>query len=386
MKFWELEKLIVDRTSLVDDVLDLEEKYYSKYCLRPYNVSHWNPSEEFTNFISQRFTLPYVENITDYIISNDIMNKDAVLAKLGYSYTGKSCLITPTGSTSILCAVNWLQHVGISSISIVTPCYYTIPYHFKKANIDVKYINTRFIDNRLTLSIDDVDRLCSSQAIWITNPLFSAGTGLDFKLKIALKQAVSSGAYVICDECLSFPGDELGRLIGGAQGFMGIHSPHKVISTNGIKFSAVVFDKQCLDFFEIWADILYGSLLHSNIVALSHFVSLDFDKLIDTVRISYCETFDYLIQLIDKYDCNCSAYIQPYANYVCLRFPFIDANRGLDVDFMWKLIENTGASIIPGNRYMFHPDDGFLFRVNLGRDCIRFRASVEKIVRHLCSL
>jgi hypothetical protein len=386
MKFWEIERLNVDRSSLVDDVLDLEEKYYSKYSLRPYNVSHWNPSDEFRNIIMQNTMLPHVENITDYYISTDISYKESVLLKLGYLTSNKSCLITPTGSISILCAINWLQHVGITSVNIITPCYYTIPYHFIKSNISVNYIYARFVGDKLSVNEDDVNKICSSQAIWITNPLFSAGIELDHGLKIALKQAVESGAYVISDECLSFLGNELGRSIGNAKRFMGIHCPHKVISTNGIKFSVVVFDRQCQDFFEVWADILYGSLLHSNIVAINQFITSDFDVLINTARIKYCETLNYLNKLTDEHRCKCSASLQPHANYVCLRFPFIDASRGLDTDFMWELIKNTGASIIPGNRYLFHPDDGFLFRVNLGRDCIRFRASVTKIVKHLCSI
>src|SRR3982751_4690454 len=83
------------------------EKYQSCFGVRPLNVSHWDP------LVGSHPTLrlPSMdpgEDVIDYAYSFDFEDREKLCSRLGFDPEGKFCLITPSGTVSMLCAVNLL--------------------------------------------------------------------------------------------------------------------------------------------------------------------------------------------------------------------------------------------------------------------------------------
>lgn len=364
---------------LINIMYDLEAKYLSTFGVKPYNISLWDPSSEFHNDIRNIINIPLDDNFINYNISSYLPFHNDILVKLGYDPKISGCLITPTGSTSILCAINWLQFRQIKKIEILCPCYYTIIAHCKKIGIKTKKIYFKRLDQELIITKTDKLYLEKSKTIWATNPIYSTGQCISNELIEFLEKKLSQGCFVVLDECLAQKGYEIGPLLGKWPNFIGFHCPHKAISINGIKFSVLVFNKKFQYFYEEWADVLYGCLLSSNIVAIKHFLSNNYDVLNDVILERNKNTLKFVNKVFSESN-NCFLYKNPMGNFITGYASLISYRLGNKKKFQWDLIANSGTSFISGNKYYFDPNGNFCFRINLARDSAHFRNSLNRLI------
>ncbi|MDA9435067.1 hypothetical protein XH88_25330 [Bradyrhizobium sp. CCBAU 51627] len=330
-----------------------------------------------------RVALPFPKPLDPipYRYSYLMMNKAEVLRKFGLDPNEIGVLFTENGSESISAVANALKLLGVTDVHIFDPSYFTTHHNLSRLGINVHRNKWK----RQNASYDWLLDVPStpSHAIWVTDPIYNTGVYLPDEFVHALAVKASKGAKIVADETLSiFPG-KFARAMGSSGQFFAIHTPHKAVCVNGLKFSVVVFRKELESSFEDWADVLSGGLGISALVATEHFLSDEYDQ--------YREAFLEALKLVRKWHSQTIAEFGRFAmldeqstgHFASVYFPNKSASLGVSIDYLRSVVERTGAFFIPGNRSGFDPDSGFCFRVNLSRDSPRFRGALRRLYREL---
>jgi hypothetical protein len=366
----------------IDDILELEERYQRDFGCKPFNLSLWDAAKPFQVSLLERLELPLCTNLMNYEFSDLLNCRDEIIKRFGYNTSVSDCLITPTGSISILCVLNWLQNIGIKKLHVLCPCYYTIIPLCKKFGIKTQKIFLTKTGKGFELEGMWAKTLANSKAIWLDNPIYCTGVTLSENIIEYLRNFLEQGGIVITDECLAPLGTELGRRLGDYPFFIGIHCPHKLLLMNSLKFSTIVFDRKYQHFFKYWSDVIYGSLLTSNIIAIEHFLSKNFDLLYKQSLIMILRSLENVRNVFKPFD---SFFIldRSLGHLISGYMPSLNSSFGDNKEFLWKVFRNSGTSFIPGTRYFFNPEGGFCFKINLARDNEIFRASLKILLNYL---
>jgi hypothetical protein len=382
-------KLGVD-TSLVDIIETIQEKCLrlrGKPCL---NVSHWDPSEEFTAPLLTALQIPNHASPVPYVFSYQVSDWEKILQALGFDPAFYELLFTPSGSVSILCVANWLAAMEAREIQVLCPAYFSLFHNCSRLRIDAKktYLKrTQRPGNgstEYTPPDSDNGQWKKPGVLWVTNPVYCTGIYLNEETIAWVKDLLERGWYVIADECLAVDGRELGRQIGCHPRFLGIYAPHKTICLNGIKFSALVIPRPFEPFFDSWEDALYGSLASSTCTGIRHYLSPNFRHYQSVFSKRLDQPRRFLIETCKRFpraslDRGFTGY------YATCHFPHLSHSLGRDAAFLMDVAEKTDSVFIPGNHNYFDPALGLNFRINLTRDSAEFRRTIACLVEHLSS-
>jgi len=373
----------VGELNFLDEIDILENEYNSSHEDVLVNVSDWNPSREFKSELSNILALNYQIDDIDYIFSytQSETRKSQVLNKLG-CLSNKAALFTHSGSASIFNCVNMLHSVGVKKLIVLCPAYFTLFHACKTFNIECIPVyldrceNGYFVDPN-KLNIEKIS------AFWVTNPVYCTSVYYD-KNMISLFKHLLNDNIVVFDESLCMSSMELVRELGEFENFIGIYSPHKSVCMNGNKFSVIIADLKMQDFLDAWSDIICGCLSTGNDIAISHYLSHNFskynsaflEKILQNKRIieNLCDAADV------TYDKNSYGYL------ITVFFPNINAQKGLDINFIKTIIRETGVRFISGKRNHFGDDLGFCFRVNLAAYSEKFYYALERTFRYLSQI
>ncbi len=165
---------------------------------------------------------------------------------------------------------------------------------------------------------------------------------------------------------------------------MGIYSPHKSVSMNGLKFSALVFDRSYLRFFEQWTDVLHGGLSVSNVTAVKHFLSDNFAEYLRVFRSAVARTFEFVRDAVGKCP-GADLDHEVSGQFATIYIPALPDDFDKDPAFFEQMMRTTAGMMIPGRRCHFEPSVGACFRVNLSGDSAQFRATLVRLLRYLTS-
>ncbi|MFK5948646.1 MAG: hypothetical protein QM500_07755, partial [Methylococcales bacterium] len=102
----------------------LKEKYECLYGKKPFDVSHWNPSEQTKQWMYKYLVLPTNLNSIDYHFSYTLENINLLLAKFGFK-SKKGILITPSGSASISAITNLIRTLSVHELTVYSPVYFS---------------------------------------------------------------------------------------------------------------------------------------------------------------------------------------------------------------------------------------------------------------------
>lgn len=372
----------IPELSTLDDIEQLEELHFKKFGIRPINLSYWNPSPDVSRKMENAFSIDAFPSIVDYHFSYHLDTSEQLLALVGVGPGSKGLLVTPSGSTSILMVTRYLSKLGVDTVTLLGPGYFTVPANLRTEGITVaiQYLERTDSGFQLPAALD----LTKTRVLWITNPVYCTGAGYAERDIQRLREFLQNGGILVCDECLAWAGQELCRKLGNWRGFVGIYSPHKSLCTNGAKYSFVVFPADAQKFFEDWADALYGCLPASAVAAVHHSTSKGFE--------AYRKNFEAIIDnakqfVVEAAIDNCISVDAETSGYLMTCYAsHIPQTVSVDSEFMKAFIFATAASFIPGIRNHFDPKIGFCFRVNLARDDASFRGAVTRVLRHLRSL
>lgn len=194
--------------------------------------------------------------------------------------------------------------------------------------------------------------------IWLTSPAYSTGISYDDAQISNIKKIISNNILIIADESLAMPDQMLLSKIPINDYFFCICTPHKTLFVNKIKFSALICPKKNDDFLEQWIDILSGSLLSSNLIAIQHFLSNNFTECVVAARHWFKKSIDMISDVLQQFpdaQCNLSE-ISPYKT-IYLKSTKKDLKSLGNIKM---LINNDYTSFIP---ISFNEYTGF--RINL---------------------
>ena len=362
---------------------DLEAAYAQRFGAAPFNISHWDPSEEFHREMLQHLEMPALSSAINYRFSYQIEQTKPVLSKLGGCEAHHELLFTPSSTSSILCALNWLRSLGIRRMLVACPAYFSVFHASRRFGIELGKIYLRRTNGEFSLPNPRSRTWRKPAALWLTSPVYGAGVYLSPDAIAFVSRLLESGWSVIADECLALPGNELIRTLGRHANFMSIYSPHKSVCVNGVKVSALIYDAKHGRLLDQWADVWYGGLGCSSSAAIAHFLSGNFD--------SYLSAFLKAIEEQHRrFQLTCEAEgveidLSAKGHFVSCYFPALPSGLGNSARFMERLIYATGGSLISGNRSRLHGTIGFSFRVNLARSGALFDPTLARIVRYLAN-
>lgn len=379
--------LLIKRLSYLEKI-DIATKRYEKiFNCRVPNVSGWEIGDDYKNLILSYFDYrKYGDyNPIEYVYSYDLTNE--ITTKLINKFGGKNTnrlLITPNNTISLVNVTNFIAKICKNKVGLLLPCYFSIPNLFINRNILFDEVPMLRIDTQYNLPITQIERQ-NIKTLILTNPIFSTGTYFSNEDKNYLKEYLAKGNYIIADESLAAPGKELIRILGQYENFISIYSPHKFIHLNAFKFSCVVYNKIFEDFFDQWNDVYSGSLNVTNLQAINHYISSNYEQ---TLKIFYEYTENKrkkLLDLLYQYpqfstDINALGDYQTIYNY---KIPY---EIGNDILFIKNLIKNTQSVFYPGCLHGFQKEHGFVFRVNLLSYSKEVQVALLKILDYLSKL
>jgi hypothetical protein len=354
----------------------------------PFNLSHWDPGRLASSVLLERISLPQVDSIVPYVYSYDLDLLGRIVNKLGFSTANRRCLITPSGTSGINISLWWLKCAGIKELVILAPTYFPVVSACEVVDLKHSITYLRRVQGKWSIPQCQLGNVLEGAtapaAVWITNPVFSAGVYFDADDVQFLASLLQAGTFIIADECLALNGKELARKLGGEDRFLGIYSPHKSISINAIKFAALVFSDEHERFFEQWSDVLVGGLSSSNVCAMLHFLGNNFS----VCHVALEEYISDVSTAVAKIIGNCNPEAEmdrtSSGHFRTCYFPKIEDTVAASPDFLRRLVFETGSAIIPGSRSHFDPAIGFNFRLNLARGGPDFLGALARTLRHLC--
>ena len=373
----------VRELNFLDELDILENEYNSSNKDVLVNVSDWNPSKEFKSELSNILALNYQIDNIDYIFSytQSEQRKSQVLNKLGFS-SNKSVLFTHSGSASIFNCVNMLYFLGVKKIIVFCPAYFTLFHACKTFNIECVPMYLERCEKGYLIDINQLN-VEENTAFWVTNPVYCTSVYYD-KEMISLFKLLLDDNIVVFDESLCMSSMELARELGELKNFIGIYSPHKSVCMNGNKFSVIVANEETQDFLDAWSDILCGCLSTGNDIAISHYLSHNFSQYNSAFLKKILHNKIIIENLCDDtevtYDKNSYGYL------ITVFFPNIDAQKGLDINFIKKIMKETGIRFISGKRNHFGDNLGFCFRVNLAAYNEKFHYALKRTFMYLSQI
>lgn len=366
---------------LIEEIIN---EYKNSFGAEPFNLSHWDPAPSFIDRVLSSLDICYPDRVIEYSFSYEFPFKRQLIQRLGFAQD-KSVLITPSGSTSIMCVSNWLNYMGVKTAAILCPVYFSAPHSMNKFGIKTDNIYIHRKNGQFLFPEDAIDRAIKAKALWITNPIYCTGVGYTENQINLIGSILDSGCIVVADECLTMSGDELGRILGGHKNFIGIYAPHKSICVNGVKFSAIVHHGDFEHHFDQWADVIYGSIGLSSVSAVHHYLSKNFHEYESLLIKETNLSASFIRKVAEKYN-NIELDYSQKGYLSTIYFPRLSGEYGNDKSFLENLTKTTATAVIPGARNHFHNSIGFCFRVNLARNSPQFKASIIRLLQFLSNM
>ena len=330
------------------------------------NLSFWNPGEEYKTYMSERITVPMEQELYDYVYSYTMDVTKPFLARLGAGDQNDVERTFTTSSTiSIAHAVNLMRLGGLRRLCILTPSYFSVEKCCRAFGLEHEAIP--LIRDSAGWRVP-VKRILEGgfDALWVTSPIY--GTGEEFSdemLDDIRRLRDEHGLFVVFDESLALPGQELVRRVDIDDASVFIYSPHKAISVNTRKFSAIVYHTQYLDAIEDWTEVLGGSLPRSCVGAIYHYLSDNYhDVCVPAYRDFVLRREADLASVLAKFPW---AYVMPNGSghYRTVFMNMSSPDDGRVVELIDRVHEKTGYLFYPGTITGFPREFGLSFRVNL---------------------
>ena len=351
-------------------------KYYKLFGFEPFNISLWDPSDEFSQKMLPFLDIKYPQNVINYKYTHQIIDiKDLLLKQFGIDPENKNGILTPNGTSSIMLAVHWIKMKGYKRLNVLCPSYFSLINNCQMENIEFVKHEMNYKTGQIK-GIDAQDY--KGEVFWFTNPFYSLGHHITGD-SLRLIEELLEDNIVIVDDCVAQKGKELSRYFGNHPNFLGMYAPHKSISVNGVKFSILTFNHEDKVFFEQCVDYMCGGLNIASLAAIDHFLNGSYDSYRQVFQKTINKTHEWVNNICAK---TRGAY---YANkdqhyLTSIFFPEIPYNSGGNRDFLWDITEKTGATFIPGILNNYPEESGFSFRINMARDSATFRDKLAKVL------
>lgn len=368
---------------------DISDKYQKIYGSPPFDLSHWDPSNETLQNLIQYLEIPEPPCIMPYIFSYDLNDINTrLIERFELTNREQDLLIVPTGTSAITFAAWWLKCLGIEHVIILCPAYFSSFYSCNAMELSYKKIYLRRESKHWHFPYEEIEATVKKNpktALWITNPIYTTGVYLDQDKVNFLDSLLKADITVIVDECHSANGKEITPRLTPSDHLLSLFSPHKSVCINAAKFAAIIFNRKYTRFFTDWTDVLIGGLSTANYSAILHFLSPNFSEF-QTIFDRYIHQAQNEVKdIIRKLNGAIEMDESPIGYLMSCYAPHIPAIGNCE-EILEDIIFNSGATMIPGTRNHFDPTIGFNFRINLARACPQFSSSFHRATAYIASI
>lgn len=365
----------------LDEILDYEKKISEAKKIKITNLSHWNTSLDFQEYMLRYIQLERISDIFSYRYTYDFSKdtRNKIVEKfIGRKDENIMCLLTPSSTCSITNIINYLKLNNFQKLCILTPAYFSVEENCKIFSLQYEKVPLRFENGKHVIPVEYILNN-HFDAIWITSPVYSTGILYDSVQIERLQKLINHRILVIADETLALPKQELSRVLPINEYFFAIYSPHKPLYINSIKFSAIVCPIKNDDFFEQWIDVLGGALLHSNISAVMHYLSSNYTICAQKSIEWFSKSAEVIDQILSEFgfawsdNSELGAYKSVHLNSLNR-----DSNHLCNIK---KLIDTQYVSYIPGTLNGFDKKT-HCFRVNLSLSTSDIENALYRILNY----
>lgn len=367
----------------IDKIRDVETATSRRTGKPVFDISNWNSGKDYHNYLYQYLKLPVINDYFDYIygyeISNDI--HCMIREKFNFKYSDKASVLFPSSTLSIVNLVNFLQKKNAKNICILQPSYFSVEPCLQAFGLNPHNEELEYIDNKFYIPMDKLLQR-KYDAVWITSPIFCTNIIINESEISKLNYLLENKIYLICDESLSTDKNRVCPSLIQNEYLFGIYSPHKVLGTNALKFSCIIMNQEHQDFFNMWSDLFSGGMPLSSQVAIKHFLTTNYDIVLQKGLTYIHQTYIKLKELLYDHKDYCS-FTPKSGLYVTIIIRKIPYELSTHHHFIKSLIENTCVSLLPGYLEGFYEKFGFCFRVNLTLNQAPLLLSVNKVLSYL---
>lgn len=378
--------MLIDRLNNIEEIIDLQKEYYDVNGIYPFNVSNWTVSNKFRTKMEEHFQHCAPNSPIDYLYSYNITDeiKKNVMKKLGVdkaALSDKACLFFPNNSLSIVNICNYLQKINAKNIGVLYPAYFSIASCLTSYGINYNpfYISR----NKDGFSIPLKEILQNDiDIIWITSPIYSTGSSYTADAINQIEYILKNNILVISDESFCMQNQELIRQFSKYKNFIGIYCPHKALSFNSYKFSAIICDNTMEDFFDQWLDVFCGNLPQTTIASIHHYLSDNYYNCYNAFEEFISKALTDVKTIVQHFP-NVVMDDNIYGNLMTLYIKNLDYNLLKNLDYLREIVRNTHTIFYPGYLNGFSKDMGFCFRINLALYSPDFLASLQRLLLYL---
>lgn len=360
--------MYIDRIFELDELLNYEKFVAEAKGIDITNISYWNASHQYQEYMIKYIKLEHTKDIFNYKYTYDIplyIRNEIIKKLIGYTNKEIMCLLTSSSTCSIVNIINFIKYNGFHKLCIITPAYFSVEQNCKIFQLQYEKKSLIFCDGKYYIPLEYILNN-SFDVVWITSPIYSTSQEYDVSQIQAIKELIYNHILVIADETLAMPGQELARILPINNYFYSIYSPHKPLFINSIKFSAIVCPKRNDDFLEQWIDVLGGGLLHSNISAIMHFLSANYQSCYQHSLEWYLKNITAIESILNQFP-NAFCNTMDVGAYKTVYF-HPNKNEPDKIETIKHLISSKYVSYIPGSFNGFNEDEYNCFRINLSLD------------------
>jgi histidinol-phosphate/aromatic aminotransferase/cobyric acid decarboxylase-like protein len=352
----------------------------SRHGIRPYNVSHWNPEAGFMSKAGIQPKLRSPAQPFEYVFSYriDAELKSAIAKTLGYK-AQRAVVLTTNGTSANLTAMTLLKALGRSRLHIILPVYFQVPIAALEMGLHRSGVYA--FQTNDGWSIPELSSLSpATDAVWLTNPIYGMGDRFSDSAVNELTRYMESGGLVVLDECQSSVAEMLSQRMGEATNLIATYSPQKAVLLNAVKLGVVVAAPNHLARLEDLSDVWSGSLTRMAVADAEHLISSDFLELSERLSVALSASMREVSEICKVFECNLKGSNGPFRTLTIDRLPQrFEYSR----EFLAKIIESSGASLIPTTINYGSDQLPFSFRVNLGRDGVELRSALSRLMTAL---
>lgn len=295
--------MLIDQISFLDEIFKLEKEKENLEHIEITNISYWNSSLAYKQYMEKYIQLDFQQDIFDYTYTYDISKYQRlqIMKKLNVINPEESmCLLNSSGTNTIQNVINYLKLHNYKKLGILMPSYFSVEQSCQIFNLTYEKIIMPYSNGEYSIPIEYISEN-NFDAIWLTSPAYSTGVLYQDKQIDILRKLILEKILIIADETLALPNQMLISKIPINNYFFSICSPHKPLFINKIKFSVLICPKKNDDFLEQWVDILSGSLLSSNLIAIQHFLSNNFFECLTVAQQWYENTISKLRNICNNF-------------------------------------------------------------------------------------
>ncbi len=291
------------------------------------------------------------------------LEEPAFKAKLREDET-RRVIATSSGTASIATVTTFLRDLGVGAMHVVTPAYFAIEALCGNLGIAVRYTPVRRKGGSYHLPpMPDVGR---ASAVWLTMPVFGTSCYVDGAEVGAWIDALPRDTVVVVDESLAYVDRGCLAVTTSMDRVIRISTPNKALCINGEKASFVSSNAGFIEGLNDWSECLAGGIGASGLRALRFFRDAAFDEAVPRSRRLQAAAARRLDAVLSGL-VGCRRDEAADGHFVMLYWPALPMARLQDRAFLMRVMEESGASVIPASRNR-HPDGaGLSFRVNLLR-------------------